>query len=149
MNLCELINGVVFSVRLQAQVFKWGGVKVKAAQQTADCMSSTAQKVCWISWAISWLLDQLSSFYASNSRRQGCVVLPSDILPPTPTCLHPNSFSRPVELFWAVFIATDPGFVLQLELFAVSLTQERVRAERNALGFKLSTWVLWGAGNRI
>lgn len=122
--------------------FSSGGGKVPAAQKFrtelafADHTSNTAQKVCW-----SLLSHQLSFFYAFSLQMSGgCFFTLGPPCPPTH--LRPTSFLRLFELFWAVFIAADPCFVLQLKLFAAFLPDSGAcRAERNALGFKLSTWV--------
>lgn len=134
---------------MRLQVFKWGG-KVPAAQRFrtelafADHTSNTAPKVCW-----SLLSHQLSFFYAFSLQMSGgCFFTLGPPCPPTH--LRPTSFLRLFELFWAVFIAADPCFVLQLKLFAAFLPDSGAcRAERNALGFKLSTWVHGRAGKRI
>ena len=76
----------------------------------ADHMSNTAQKICWISWAISWLSE-------------GCVVLALDLPAPRPTFTqHPpwgwRSYSElfTLRLIHALFFSWNyllPAFLTQ------------------------------------
>lgn len=79
--LCKLINGVVFSVRLQAHVFKRGGEGDSSPPVENSAESAEPSAGFQISW--------LSSMH-STGRHPRCVVLPLDPpCPPKPASTHP------------------------------------------------------------
>lgn len=136
MDLYELINGTMLSARLQAYVFKWEksllmpgsltvGPHVKHSSKSAESAEPSD------GFQISWV-----SSVHSNAKCQGYVILPFDLLlpfkPPSPNLL--------LEAVWVILSWNG--------LLPAALTQEHAGADRNALGFRFSTWEHGREGKR-